>query len=190
MRQRDAELAPDFDAKKRRRRHTDDRHRVSGTRDALLRRCRRGRRIRRCQSAWLITATRHPHPRRLVGWPDQASDRRAPRRASSKNLPDTHKPSTYRTSPDRREVEARVAEGEHRSRTPAAAPAARSYCGSEICRCGRCAGRRGRRRSAASSTSSCGARTGNVRRLSAFSNWKIAVLAPMPSASDSDRGRR
>ena len=34
------------------------------------------------------------------------------------------------------------------------------------------------------STSSCGARTGSARRLSAFSSWKIAVLAPMPSASD------
>ena len=33
-------------------------------------------------------------------------------------------------------------------------------------------------------TSSCGSVTGRVRRRTASSNWKIAVFAPMPSASD------
>ena len=33
------------------------------------------------------------------------------------------------------------------------------------------------------STSSCGIATGSVRRRTASTSWKIAVLAPVPSAS-------
>ena len=90
---RDVELAPDFDAEERWRRHADDRHLVAVKRDGLLQD--------------VGAAAEFTLPERVADHRDRDSRMPADRRLArsgvrsagatpsvSKNLPDTHKPST------------------------------------------------------------------------------------------------